>query len=619
MLFRPCLRVLVFISLFALPAFAGSYRWTIKGPDGGNVGKLAFDPGDPSIAYAATDNGIFRSSNGGQSWVGSVELLGTSVMDVAVANSDPQTVFASTSYGLYKSSDRGVTWTTVHNFGSYKVAVARQNANVVYSLSTSGPIRSSDGGVTFGNTGSGLPAVNSVSALVIDPQNADTVYVSYLLSSAGVYKSVDGGANWTSAGRGLPPLQYFSLVIDPSNASTLYVGAGGGIYRSTDGAASWTALQTTLSDAFYYSLSISAATSPSTLVAGTSRGLIKSTTGGSTWTPRLFVGEQGVNAVAIDPLNAQNLFALASFNLFRSTNGGTNFVNASSGLTAFYTQAIAADLRNGAVYAAGPAGIFKSTDRGETWSSAGPLATYFAVDPFNSLTLYAISSGAFRRSVDGGVVWQDFRTGLPASSAIVIATDPQVPGTLYTIVGNAVYRKVGNDPWAIRNTGLPANGFPAFISIDPQNSSMLYTGGGFGLFKSADGGANWVAANAGMTGVNVSGIAIDPFDSNHLLTSSTSPMYESMNGGTSWAPQATAQSGVLVFDPNERGRIYTSTFTEVRLSVDGGKTWLPLSNGLGRTHGNIFVIAPGGRTLYSGGSGGGVWAFTFDRRRAVSR
>ena len=153
---RQCLRAVVLFALFALPAVAGTNRWTIKGPDGGIVIRLAFDPTDPTIAYAASDNGIFRSVDAGQHWVAAAELLGTSVFDVAVANNDSQKVFASTVYGLYKSSDRGVTWKTVHPFASFRVAVSSQNPNVVYSVATSGPIRSSDGGVTFASTGSGL-------------------------------------------------------------------------------------------------------------------------------------------------------------------------------------------------------------------------------------------------------------------------------------------------------------------------------------------------------------------------------------------------------------------------------------------------------------------------------
>jgi hypothetical protein len=177
--------------LFALPALAG---WTIHGPDGGSVKRLVFDPADPAIVYAAS-NGLFRSGDGGQHWVGASSLLGTTILDVAVANSDPRIVFAASPDGLYKSTDRGVNWSAVQTDGSFHVAVSTQNANVVYSVSITGPVMSSDGGATFGNRGSGLPS-GLATAIAVDPQNDTTVYLAFP-SAAGAYKSTDSGTHRT--------------------------------------------------------------------------------------------------------------------------------------------------------------------------------------------------------------------------------------------------------------------------------------------------------------------------------------------------------------------------------------------------------------------------------------
>ena len=102
---RHCLASLL---VAALPAFAGN-RWMINGPDGGTVNRLVFDPTDSSIVYAGASNGLFRSADGGRHWVGAPALLGTTILDVAVANSDPRVVFAASTYGLYRTTDRGST------------------------------------------------------------------------------------------------------------------------------------------------------------------------------------------------------------------------------------------------------------------------------------------------------------------------------------------------------------------------------------------------------------------------------------------------------------------------------------------------------------------------------
>ena len=603
------------IALVSLSLFAGENRWTIKGPDAGSPGKIVFDPADSSIVYAATTNGVFCSSDGGQHWTVGAGTLGTPFGDVAVASGDPQKVFASSVYGLYKSSDRGVTWSVVHPFGSFKVAVSA-NGSVVYSVSTGGPIRSTDGGVTFGSAGSGFPAFTSVASLNIDPQNADTVYAA-LLSNAGVYKSTDGAAHWTAANSGLTASAYYSLLIDPFLSSVLYAGAGPGrIFKSIDAGSSWTELTNGLGNSFYRSMAISA----STIIAVTDAGFYKSTNAGSSW---IGPSQPGAGtAVAIDPNNASNILLASNFNLVRSTNGGSNFTTSASGLTAAYTQSISVDPRNESiVYMSGSAGICKSTDHGESWTSLlATLTQSIVVDPFDSQTVYAITSGNFRRSVNGGSAWADFSTGLP-STAVGILADPLTPGTLYTVSNGAPHKKVGAAAWTIKNSGLPAGTFAAFVAIDPNNASVLYTGGSFGIYKSTNAGDSWTSASSGLSASAAAGISIDRFDSNHLLTWANSSGFESTNGGASWAPFATTpgrQAILLAFDPSTPGRIYNSSSDAVERSNDSGKTWFSLSTGLGKSHGNVFVISQSGNSLFTGGSDSGVWVFHFGRSRAVA-
>jgi photosystem II stability/assembly factor-like uncharacterized protein len=420
MLLRRAVCQLILLALLAFPAVAGNYRWTIQGPDGGTIERLEFDPADSSIVYAASTNGLFRSIDGGQHWDAAAELLGRYVFDVAVTPSDPQKVYASTTFGLYRSVDRGLTWQIVHPFASFDVEVSRGNPSIVYSNASSGPIRSSDGGVTFSDTGIGLPESAGISAMAVDPQNPDVVYVS-LLSSDGVYKSVDGGAHCTAANTGLTATFYYSIIVDPSNGGTLYLGGAGSIYKSTNGAATWSALSGAGS-VYCYALAIQPGT-PSMLIAGTNLGVLKSTNTGSSWTtPKL----GSLSAVAIDPIQPANLLVVAYSNVFRSTDGGGTYALAGSGLTSHFTQSIAIDPQNeSTVYTAGPGGIFKSIDRGQTWTSpsatelfpTGPATQIIAVDPFDSSILYIVSSGSVWRSVDGGHGIVIFATGLPGGFA----------------------------------------------------------------------------------------------------------------------------------------------------------------------------------------------------------
>jgi photosystem II stability/assembly factor-like uncharacterized protein len=246
-----------------------------------------------------------------------------------------------------------------------------------------------------------------------------------------------------------------------------------------------------------------------------------------------------------------------------------------------------------------------------------------AVDPFNSQIVYATSSGRFRRSLNGGAVWEDYMAGL-FSRSLGIAADPLTPGTLYTIGEAGPYKKIGAAPWTLRNSGLPARAYARFIKVDPSNASVLYTGGDFGLYKSTDGGDHWTMAGSGLPetfpGFTADGLSIDPFDSGHLFTSFRSDHFESTDGGATWTPFTALgwRSGLLAFDSSTRGRIYNSSDYGVDRSNDGGKIWFSLSAGLVRSQpGRVFAVSPNGSFLYAGGSGGGVWVFHESRMRSA--
>jgi len=611
--------------LFALPALGGVNRWTISGPESAGVAKqIVFDPGDSSIVYCATLNGLFRSTDHGVHWSAVAPLFPTTVFNVAVVQANPRLVYAATALGICRSDDRGVTWRVVNSASSFFVAVSPQNPNIVYSLALGGPVRSNDGGVTFGPKGSGAPSNSNV--VVVDPQSPDTAYTGSL-ALGGIWKTTDGGAQWTfGTNNGFNFRQVLWLAIDPSNGSTLYAGAQqDGIHKTTNGGAAWTKLPTGFPDASGYSLAVDPR-SPGTLLAGTARGALKSADGGATWT-RLELPDGPdvtVGAVAVDPLNSANVLVNTRGNVLRSTDDGATFVDATSGILSFAADAIVVDRRDESiVYAGGFSGFYKSTDHGQSWSvSTSARPRYLALDADSSI-LYAVAAGVVQRSTDGGATWTAFNAGLPSggfpslTTPTFLVADPQLSGTLYTIVGGSVYKKVGDDPWIARGSG--SSGTISFLTIDPHDSSTLYAAGTAGLSKSTNGGESWSSANANLnlgSAVLPIGLAVDPFDSRHLFTWSMIADYQSTDGGASWLPFTPPFTGsAIVFDAAHPGVIYANTAGSLHRSTDGGKTWGSLQSGLFLHF--LFVVGPRGTTLYSGGASGGVFVFQFTRGRAA--
>jgi photosystem II stability/assembly factor-like uncharacterized protein len=335
--------------------------------------------------------------------------------------------------------------------------------------------------------------------------------------------------------------------------------------------------------------------------------------GGASWSRGAGMADANAAAVASDPANPAKFLVAISFHLYRTADAGATSVLSESGLTSFFTQSLAADPRDGAViYAAGPAGLARSGDSGRTWTLSTALQPSLVAVDANSSTIYAVA-GTVHRSIDGGQTWSVFNAGLPGASPFFLAADPQLSGALYTVVNGAVYKKIGDDAWVSRSSGLGDS--IDFVTVDPHSSSTVYAGGPPGLFKSSNGAATWAPINNGLTGLNAFGLAVDPFDSSHLFAWSTQ-VFESFDAGANWTRRSDANlRGPIIFDPSASGIAYANTFLGILRSTDAGKTWYALGSAEPKSH-SLFALGASG-THYLADSLGGVFVFRFTRERAV--
>jgi photosystem II stability/assembly factor-like uncharacterized protein len=87
----------------------GSWDFKNSGLGGRNVYSLALNRNTLSIVFAGTNDGLYKSSDGGNLW-GSVGFSGLKVYELAIDPDSPNIIFAGVSDGFYFSTDGGSTW-----------------------------------------------------------------------------------------------------------------------------------------------------------------------------------------------------------------------------------------------------------------------------------------------------------------------------------------------------------------------------------------------------------------------------------------------------------------------------------------------------------------------------
>ena len=255
-----------------------------------------------------------------------ITRLGDTVLEVVVSPdfAHDRTCFASGLSGLYRSDDGGQTWmSTVPAEEAVSVFTAGlspefERDHRLFAGLEGGVLRSWDGGKNWAAAVLPLPPPQ-VLCLVVSPAFAKDSTVFAGTAEDGVFRSNDGGVSWTSSNFGLLDRNVLCLVISPQFEcdDTLFVGVESGVYRSTNGGRAWRGVDFPVEAGPVLDLAISpdfavdgllyAGTDASGLLASADRGdswaqvqadMLSSATGrGSTGDAR----HQAINAIALSP------------------------------------------------------------------------------------------------------------------------------------------------------------------------------------------------------------------------------------------------------------------------------------------------------------------------------
>ena len=220
-------------------------------PESKQIISLTICSSNPEILYVGTNKAeIYKSIDGGKSWILSNQgikpgtVFYTQVFSINIDPTNSSIIYAATSTGIYKSTNGGNSWdgvgskkTGLNNSFNKCIAIDYKNPVVLYAASQKGVFKSTNQGKSWFAIG---PEGEYVHYITIHPLDYKIIFIG---TSKGLFKSSNAGKNWINTGLKSKTSGIFpsvkSIVINPSTPQVIYVGSNLGIFKSTDEGETW--------------------------------------------------------------------------------------------------------------------------------------------------------------------------------------------------------------------------------------------------------------------------------------------------------------------------------------------------------------------------------------------
>ncbi len=300
---------------------------------------INFDTG--SGENSASNGGVYKSTNKGDSWQQKVLIPSTSGRPSSIGNidvnalvldpEDSQAVYVgSASNGLFYSYDNVASWKIAKSLGQIPVqsiAVDYGDKCTIYVAVSNKLYRSDDCNRTWSQIYYDNDPLVKITSIAIDHFNTSNIYIG--TTRGEIIKSYDQGGSWRTVYRIEDEVK--KIVISPIDSRVIIVGSDGkGIFRSIDSGKNWQDLEDILKDykeiKKFRDLVISA--DNGTVYMATYYGILKSSDNGTSWqiveliTPEK---EASINALAVNPKNFQEIYYVTNTTFYRSLDGGQSW------------------------------------------------------------------------------------------------------------------------------------------------------------------------------------------------------------------------------------------------------------------------------------------------------
>ena len=608
--------------------------WTqTGGPYGGTIISLHATP--EGILFVGTNGGgIFRSTDGGETWVSASEGLRVyenNMLPVIFALAQKgNTLYAGTNGNLFYSIDSGDSWQQLAHFqGEIGISGVAFIGDTIYigRYTEKSVFFSNDKGKSWTPVGSGL-AVREGPSLIA----SETIL--FAKTQRQLFRLKAGEKSWTKL-----------IIKDPSKRDAVsditkfvvsdevvYAAADGGLFRSTDTGNLWRSIKPEAMQHFYGEL---AAVGNTVFYIGSGFAdgrVFRSTDAGNSWTMSTTTSLTNQTILSIVALSEETLYVGTTDGVFRSTDGGESWTQTNTGIIntgiedlVFFRNALYTITGDGIVKSV-DGGTVKSADGGNSWvpvneglvASEGGLLTvsggklYIATNETN-YGLNPSTSGIYCLADDGNS-WIPIQTNMESSNnRIYVVNQLAISGETFYIVGQMggkewLYRwKVGENLW----TQLMPQDFFGWGTLAVSGKTVYISAVRGKLFRSVDEGDTWTEVSQNLPNWDQEIGAYDlAFIGETIYAKAGSEGGRSTDGGETWTSIVAGLPGGYI---------------EMQL-VDGTTLYGTSSHGIFRlTHGSdsweriapiqriVRSLALDGTTLYIGTAAEGVFRVSLDK------
>lgn len=586
--------------------------WSVLGPEGGDARAIAVDPKNPDKLFVTTMDGqIHVSTDAGQSWrlLASFGKALLTLDQLFVDSRDSNVIYAAghrgkLAGGFFKSVDGGVTWKESKDLQEqaiHAMTQAKADPSLIYVGTKDGVWVSKNSGDDFKRFDSATMPVD-IHSVAVDPNNNNTLYAG---TTWRPYKSTDSGKSWRLIKTGMiDDSDIFAITINQTDTSHVIASACSGIYESLNGGDNWKKIQGIPSTSRRTRDLVQHPSRSGTIYAGTTEGFWMSSNGGKSWSMTTSRNME-VNKIAVHPDKPDRVFiATNNYGVLVSNDGGKNFVPTNRDFTSRFTYSVTPDAElPDRLYAitkntAMSGGfLFMSDNGGKNWTQAKGLDinrdTPYALlqDRLNPTVMYLGTNRGVFKSVDRGVSWS-----LLAAAAKPKAPVRKAPVRKAAVVGKAAIaaKKPAAKPSASPTPAEPAL-IPALtetvkvLSFTNDDKGGLLAGTDSGLYRSYDVTKGWEKLSFGDLDENIFAIHTTPLVPGTIWAgTSRSGVVVSTDDGKTWSKTNSSPDGIpvssIATDPKRPNYIYVGTIHAFYLSRDGGRNWnrrggnLPLGN-----------------------------------------